>query len=284
MYLRASDRNGAPRATKAPCEIPLLASPTMRWAQSFRRHLRPLLAAFAAGAAAIAAFVVRNASRGARTARNRWERRPGAHAAVMRARSREPLANLYEVHPEALNAAPRELGLQTITTDRIRGTAVQGPQQRGGDFLPLPAFRSTNWEARWQRIRNAVEQLAVLPPIEVVKYGDDYWVTDGHNRVAAANYFGQVGVDALVTELRQPGRSFERPAPGMAAVLTEGRALRAAGQGRLASTTALPLETIEHDGTIPSREEAVLGVASADNATTREERSREPAAEGPPGL
>jgi hypothetical protein len=216
----------------------------MRLPEAIRRHASPRVAAFLAGAAAILALVAGTAVRGARAARTGWERRPGAHAARMRARAREPLANLYEVHPEALNAAPREQGLRTIPTGRIRGTAVQGPQQRGGDFLPLPPFRSSNWQSRWQRILKAVESLAVLPPIEVLKYGEDYWVTDGHNRVAAANYFGQVGVDANVTELRPPGGRFEAAQPGMAAVLGEGRALRAAGQGRLASTSSLPLEEI----------------------------------------
>jgi len=214
----------------------------MRPREAIRRHASPLVAAFLAGAAAIVAFVAGTAVRGARVARTRWERRPGAHRARMRERAREPLANLFEIHPEAVDAPPREVGLRTIPTDRIRGTAVQGPQQRGGDFLPLPPFRSRNWQGRWQRIHKAIESLTVLPPIEVIKYGDDYWVTDGHNRVAAANYFGQVGVDALVTELRQPGRRFEAARPGMGAMLGEGRALRAAGQGRLASTSSLPLE------------------------------------------
>jgi hypothetical protein len=196
------------------------------------------------------------------------------------------------VHPEALRAPPRELGLRTIPTDAIRGTAVQGPQQRGGDFLPLPPFRSNNWQSRWQRIRNAVESLTMLPPIEVIKYGDEYWVTDGHNRVAAANYYGQVGVDALVTELRQPGRRFEPAQPGMAAVLAGGRALRAAGQGRLAATTALPLTDEDvNPSDAPIHDETALGPHSHDHAPIAEplppaplptDDTTEPAREGRP--
>jgi len=253
-----------------------------------QRHIAPLAAAFVAGAAAILAVVARWAGAGARTARESWERRPGASAAALRARAREPLPNLYDLHPEALNAARRELGLRTISTSAIRGTAVQGPQQRGGDFLPLPAFRSRNWAARWQRIRNATESLAVLPPIDVVKYGDDYWVTDGHNRVAAANYYGQVGVDANVTELRAPGGRFETAQPGMAAVLGEGRALRAAGQGRLAATSTLPHEVFEidpdvaatHDETAPSHVRHAHG-ARGGNRGHHDEQRPSPTA-GPP--
>jgi hypothetical protein len=225
-----------------------------------RRRFTPVKAAFAAGAATILALLVRSVRGGAGVARTRWQRRPGYQTAALRARARKPLENLFDVHPEALRAPPRELGLRTIPTHAIRGTAVQGPQQRGGDFLPLPPFRSNNWQSRWQRIRNAVESLALLPPIEVIKYGDEYWVTDGHNRVAAANYYGQVGVDALVTELRQPGRRFEAARPGMAAVLADGRALRAAGQGRLATTTALPLTDEEvHPSDAPIHDETAMG-------------------------
>ena len=243
-----------------------------------RRHVSPLVAAFLAGAAAILAFLGRGLVSGARVARTRWQRRPGAEIARVRARGKEPLESLYTVHPEALNAAPRELGLRTIPTERIRGTAVQGPQQRGGDFLPLPPFRSTNWASRWQRIRNAVETLKILPPIEVIKYGDDYWVTDGHNRVAAANYYGQVGVDALVTELRPPGGRFEAAQPGMAAVLGEGRALRAAGQGRLAHTTALALDegAIDPESVATLDETATTPRASDDDEDSGPEGPRPP--------
>src|SRR5262245_28601013 len=97
-----------------------------------------------------------------------------------------PLPNLYAVHPEARHAPVRELGLATIPVDEIVGTAVEGVAQRGLDFQPLPAFRSKNWEARWQRIRRANEQMRSLPPIDVLRTRDGYWITDGHNRVAAA--------------------------------------------------------------------------------------------------
>ena len=52
---------------------------------------------------------------------------------------------------------------------------------------------------------NALDRLESLPPVELIKFGDDYWVVDGHNRVAAALYNGQVELDAVVEELRLPG-------------------------------------------------------------------------------
>jgi hypothetical protein len=161
----------------------------------------------------------------------RWRERPGQRVRRVRRMGRYPLRNLYDRYPEARRASPRELGLQAIGVDEIVGTAVAGATQRGGDFLPLRPFRSGNWIGRWQRIRKAIDRLATLPPIDVVRYDGGYWVTDGHNRVAAALYGGQVAIDAMVTELIPPGgRSTQRPGPIAPAVL-ESRALRSAASG-----------------------------------------------------
>ena len=111
-----------------------------------------------------------------------------------------------------------------------------GVTQRGRDFLPLKPFRTQNWTGRWQRIRQVIDRLTVLPPIDVVRYGDKYWVLDGHNRVAAALYAGQVGIDANVGELVPPGGSPSARPGHLAAVLTGSRALRTAGAGRPVSS------------------------------------------------
>ena len=163
---------------------------------------------------------------------------PGARIRAVRRRAREPLPMLYDQHPEARRATPRELGLRTIDVADIRGTAVGGARQRGGDFLPLKPFRSQNWAARWQRLRSAASRLAVLPPIDVLKYGDGYWVLDGHNRVASALYDGQITIDANVTELMRPGEIGSEPAASLAAQVEENRDLRAALSRRSTATGA----------------------------------------------
>lgn len=165
------------------------------------------------------------------------EHRPGQGLARLRAlrrRNRTPLENLYDLHPEARHAARRDLGLLTIPVERIRGTAVEGPPQRGGDFLPLPVLKSANWRSRWQRLREAQERLAILPPIDVIQTADGYWVVDGHNRVGLALYHNQEDVDASVTHVHLPGTEDDDVRTGsMATVLDDGRQLRAAGEGRL---------------------------------------------------
>src|SRR4051812_28143158 len=136
--------------------------------------------------------------------RIRREEGPAARSRRLARLNRAPLPNLYDVHPEARLAPRRELGLLTVPVARIRGTAVEGAAQRGSDFLPFPALKSMNWQNRWQRLRQAQERLEILPPIDVLQTSDGYWVTDGHNRVAAALYGGQDDIDASVTHLHLP--------------------------------------------------------------------------------
>jgi hypothetical protein len=167
--------------------------------------------------------------------------RPGARVRRVRRMGHQPLANLWDLHPEARRASIRELGLVGVPVDRIRGTAVEGAPQRGGDFLPLRDRRSSDWRGRWQRILGAIERLETLPPADLIKFGDDYWVVDGHNRVAAALYNGQVELDAVVEELRLPGMRSE-PAALIAPVLEGSLDLRAAGSGRLTRTAQRPTD------------------------------------------
>ena len=174
-------------------------------------------------------------------ARRLIDERPGARVRRVARGGHEPLANLWDLHPEARRASIRELGLIGVPVDDIRGTAVEGAPQRGGDFLPLRDRRSDDWRARWQRILGAIERLETLPPVELIKFHDGYWVVDGHNRVAAALYNGQVELDAVVEELRLPGMRAE-PAPRIAPVLEGSLDLRAAGSGRLTRTAQRPTD------------------------------------------
>ncbi len=151
---------------------------------------------------------------------------PGQRVRRVRRRGRHPLPSLSDLYPEADRARPVEVGLRTIDVDDIRGTAVGGGDQRGGDFLPIKRARGRNWQARWQRLRRAQDELRDLPPIDVVKYDDGYWVIDGHNRVALALYGGQVGIDASVVELVPPGGRRTEPIESLEAQLADSRYVR----------------------------------------------------------
>jgi hypothetical protein len=160
-----------------------------------------------------------------------WSAQEATITRRVRRLARKPLANLYELHPEARLSSPRELGMRFVPVEEIRGTAVAGISQRGGDFLPLKPFRGENWAGRWRRIRQANKSLQPLPPIDLIKFDGDYWVVDGHNRVAATLYADGVGLDAMVTELIPlDGQTSERPT-GLLSYMGESGALRAAAQG-----------------------------------------------------
>ena len=54
---------------------------------------------------------------------------------------------------------------------------------------------------RWARIEDALESLEGLPPIEVYKVGDVYFVADGNHRVSVARANGFKDIEAYVTEI-----------------------------------------------------------------------------------
>jgi len=186
-----------------------------------------------------------------RAAARRWRSRRRLRRHAILTAAAQPLPNLFDMHPEARRAPVREVGLREIPVAEIIGTAVEGPAQRGEDFLPLPGLRTPNWRARWYRIRGATDRMQVLPPIDVLRAAGGYWVLDGHNRVAAARRAHQVAIDAAVSAVRLPGEPREDAASGpLAAMLVEGGALRAAGAGRLAPGATLHREAGHRPGDV----------------------------------
>ena len=158
-----------------------------------------------------------------------------ARTRSLRARNRIPLPSLYALHPEAARLPVRSLGVQEVSVNEIAGTAVAGPDQRGSDFRPLAPFRGSDWRARWHRIRTAVARMEPLPPVDLQKFDGRYWVVDGHNRVAAALYEGQLTVDAVVQEVVSPGAPPPSERASLALEVAEGTAIRTAATGQQAS-------------------------------------------------
>lgn len=165
-----------------------------------------------------------------------WRRRRRAVAA-RRGTERAVLPSIYERHPDATRAPRRRIGLRSVPLDRITGT-MRRPSQNTADFLPLPGLRGQNWRARWQRITRAMDALVTLPPVDLVQAGDEYFVTDGHNRVAAARLAGGVEIDADVTQLIVPGVSTPGQTRLDAGSFIGAEQVRLAGQGRHTRTVA----------------------------------------------
>jgi hypothetical protein len=112
---------------------------------------------------------------------------------------RGALPRLGDVHP-APPTSGRWVGLRTVPTDSIRGTASMS-SSRGRDFRPLGGREPADWQPRWSRLMSSARTQAKLPPVELLRTGSEYWVVDGHNRVALAMELGQLWIDAEITEL-----------------------------------------------------------------------------------
>jgi hypothetical protein len=179
--------------------------------------------------------------------------------------TRKPLPSLFDRFPDALAASRHPRGVYPVPIEAIVGTA-RHPTQNTADFLPLPQLRGANWEGRWQRIMAATTRLAVLPPVELLKVGDEYWVVDGHNRIAAALRTGAAAVDADVTELAVPGVAAEGHVGGQTSLLGSEQ-LRQAGEGRFSATSEL------YRGG-PSRDELARQADEFEEAVAEEEAER----------
>lgn len=87
-------------------------------------------------------------------------------------------------------------GLQEIPLDKIAGS-VGRYRDFTRNFLP----RSGNMQERWSRVYAQANSMTGLPPIEVYKVGDVYFVRDGNHRVSVARQIGAETIEAHVTEL-----------------------------------------------------------------------------------
>ena len=239
---KAPDPEAAPEATTSEASsgaLDRVARPARGAIDSIRTGVN--------AAAAAAEPIVERIGQAVEGVERSFAERPGARVRRVRRMGSTPLAYLHTIHPDARSALPAQVGLRTIPVDEIAGTAVGGGDQRGGDFLPLKPFRGRNWQGRWQRLNRAQDDLAILPPIEVLKFGDRFWVVDGHNRVALALYNGQPEIDATITELVPPGGRRTEPILELAPTIGGSRALRTAGQGQR------PSELLSHEDAV-SRE------------------------------
>jgi nucleotide-binding universal stress UspA family protein len=92
-----------------------------------------------------------------------------------------------------------ERGLRDIPLDQVVGS-VGRYREFTRSFLP----RDPHIRDRWKRIYAAAQGMAGLPPIEVYKVGDVYFVQDGNHRVSVAREMGAESIQAHVTEFVSP--------------------------------------------------------------------------------
>ncbi|HML22790.1 MAG TPA: alpha/beta hydrolase family protein [Aggregatilinea sp.] len=89
-------------------------------------------------------------------------------------------------------------GLHQVPLDQIVGSVG-----RYNDFTRtfLPLIEDDSW--RWRRVAE-MQFSEGLPPIELYKVGDAYFVKDGNHRVSVARQFGATSIEAYVWEYETP--------------------------------------------------------------------------------
>jgi hypothetical protein len=85
-------------------------------------------------------------------------------------------------------------GVNTVPVSAIRGSEGR-TRDFDADFNPL----TNNTQERWLSIFTAQERGAALPPVELTRVEETYFVRDGHHRVSVARAVGQEYVEAVVT-------------------------------------------------------------------------------------
>jgi ParB-like nuclease domain len=90
----------------------------------------------------------------------------------------------------------QRLGLQTIPLDQVVGS-VDSTRDFDRRFRPTTG----RVRERWERLALAQRRGESIPPIDVYKVGDMYFVSDGHHRVSIALAMGEKTIDAYVTEV-----------------------------------------------------------------------------------
>lgn len=124
-------------------------------------------------------------------------------------------------------------GLQDVPLSQIAGS-VGRYRDFNHNFLP----KSNKMQERWSRVYAQANSLTGLPPIELYKIGDVYFVRDGNHRVSVARQMDAKTIQAHVTELMTP-IEFR---PGM----TEEEITEASSYAAFLEETALSRTRIHH--------------------------------------
>ncbi len=107
------------------------------------------------------------------------------------------LLSFREVTQKLKEAGRHNLGLQDIPLAAIVGS-VGRTRDFDRNFLPLQQEDAE----RWARVKVAGMGEKGLPPIEVYKIGESYFVLDGNHRVSIARQQGMETISAMVVEVQ----------------------------------------------------------------------------------
>lgn len=130
----------------------------------------------------------------------RARRRAAMSKLIARLRGEPDDVGVILPYEEVINAlgfvSERPAGLKVVSLD-----AIVGSVGRGRDFDRR--FRPTSGRSRgrWEQIAAAARRGDALPPVDLVRVGELYFVRDGHHRVSVARALGREDIDAYITEV-----------------------------------------------------------------------------------
>jgi hypothetical protein len=103
----------------------------------------------------------------------------------------------YEEVVDALGfVSEHRAGSAVVALDAIVGS-VGRAREFDRSFRPT----SGRVRSRWEHIAAMVRRGESLPPVDLVRIGEIYFVRDGHHRVSVARALGRHDIDAYVTEV-----------------------------------------------------------------------------------
>ena len=91
-------------------------------------------------------------------------------------------------------------GVHYDRLQQIPITAITGSVSRHDEFDRSFNPVSPATRERWESIDRAAISGATLPPVQLYKLGNTYFVKDGHHRISVARYRGTDFIDAEITE------------------------------------------------------------------------------------
>lgn len=105
------------------------------------------------------------------------------------------LENLHFLKIESRINQRAYQGIQTVAIEQITGSEGR-MTDFNNDFEPL----NETTRDRWISIAEARQLGASLPAVDLIKVGEKYFVRDGHHRISVARAFGELYIDARITE------------------------------------------------------------------------------------
>ncbi len=95
-------------------------------------------------------------------------------------------------------------GIATVNMDEVVGSVG-----RCLDFDANFSLQADHSLSRLESIKQALKDFKPLPLVELYKMDDEYYVVDGHHRIAASKQLGQKFIDAHIIEYFPPADSRE---------------------------------------------------------------------------